>query len=241
MSQQVISQECPICMEIIDGHNNRVVTECGHTFHCSCLMQNASHNGFGCPYCRFKLAEETEDNDLEDDDEEWVDDDENEEFSIFGEDALTSFRMFHQRINGEEVEEESETLSTTSDSSAVEEESLLIPNVTYVAEKLLARGITFEDLVKNILFLEHSNFGAYYGNYERRSSQVYGQFRAIITQYVPPQEVDTSDTTEAITLSLNEPISIIQNTNIEPESVVLPLIAESKTIAEHKHREFLIN
>ena len=52
--------ECPICMDAIDPNKNRVTTECGHTFHCSCLMTNVSHNGFACPYCRTAMAEEVE-------------------------------------------------------------------------------------------------------------------------------------------------------------------------------------
>jgi L-lysine 2,3-aminomutase len=35
--------ECPICMDPIDGNKNSVVTECGHKFHCSCLMKNSCH------------------------------------------------------------------------------------------------------------------------------------------------------------------------------------------------------
>jgi hypothetical protein len=56
-----MTDECPICMDAIDPNKNRVTTECGHTFHCSCLMTNVSHNGFACPYCRTAMAEEVED------------------------------------------------------------------------------------------------------------------------------------------------------------------------------------
>jgi hypothetical protein len=62
--------ECPICMDSIDQISNKVITECGHTFHCSCLMKNAVHNGFGCPYCRTTMAEEPEFSD-EDEDEQY--------------------------------------------------------------------------------------------------------------------------------------------------------------------------
>jgi hypothetical protein len=228
--------ECPICMEEIIGQNNKVVTECGHTFHCSCLMQNASHNGFGCPYCRFKLAEELENDEEEDDeDEEWVEDDENENYSIFGEEALTSFRMFHQRLNGEEVEEEIESGSTFSE-NLEEEDSLLIPHADYISEKLLARGISFEDLVKNILFLEHSNFGEFYGNYERRSSQVYGQFRAVITQYKPPENDSVISNISEIPHLINDQDLISRSTNVNLESIELPSIAEPKSLKEYKHR-----
>ena len=64
--------ECPICMDAIEGLYNRVITECGHTFHCSCLMQNTAHNGYGCPYCRTVMAKDTE----QDDDTEGEEEDE---------------------------------------------------------------------------------------------------------------------------------------------------------------------
>ena len=35
--------ECPICMDQIEGDRNKVVTECGHCFHTSCLMKNVAH------------------------------------------------------------------------------------------------------------------------------------------------------------------------------------------------------
>ena len=40
--------ECPICYDEI-GSINVVTTECGHQFHCNCLMRSAALNGFGCP------------------------------------------------------------------------------------------------------------------------------------------------------------------------------------------------
>ena len=55
--------ECPICLEEIVGLKNRVTTDCGHTFHCRCLFNNAAHNGFGCPFCRAELADAVEDSD----------------------------------------------------------------------------------------------------------------------------------------------------------------------------------
>jgi hypothetical protein len=70
--------ECPICMDPIDGNKNSVVTECGHKFHCSCLMKNSCHNGFDCPMCRSAMVEdmeeEEEDDDHEDDDGSYTDD-----------------------------------------------------------------------------------------------------------------------------------------------------------------------
>jgi hypothetical protein len=72
--------ECPICMDPIDGNKNSVVTECGHKFHCSCLMKNSCHNGFDCPMCRSAMVEDMEDDEEEEeeDHEEDYDDDDSD-------------------------------------------------------------------------------------------------------------------------------------------------------------------
>ena len=210
--------ECPICMETIEGLCNRVVTECGHAFHCSCLMQNTAHNGFGCPYCRTKMAEEPEEPEEEDEELDFGYSDDESEVTIFDSDALTSFRMFHQRINGEEVEEEeAEEWESVVDE---EEEAGQLPDAAYIAEKLAARGITFEDLVKDALYQEHSNYGHRYNEYERRSSEVYGQFRAIMAQYTPPVVASAQDV----------PVPVVPApTVISEPAPALPIIAESKS------------
>jgi hypothetical protein len=232
VTEQVIAQECPICMDTIEGLCNRVVTECGHAFHCSCLMQNTAHNGFGCPYCRTKMADEPEEEEESDD---GYGDDESE-VTVFDSDALASFRMFHQRINGEEVEEEEAEEWATVDGEdedadvddVEEEESSPRPDAAYMVQKLAARGITFEDLVKNIMFQEHSNYGEHYSDYERRSSEVYGQFRAVISQYTPSEPTPAAQTPAPIVTS-------------EPTPVALPVIAESKSAAIPRRREFMVH
>lgn len=206
------AQECPICMDTIEVLGNRVVTECGHAFHCSCLMQNIAHNGFGCPYCRSKMADEPEEEYYEEDDE---DDDSIEVATVFEEDALISFRMFHQQNNGEEVEEDPEQWGVISWSDEEEDD---MPDATYMAEKLDARGITYEDLVKNILYQEHSDFGEKFVDYERRSSEVYGQFKAIISQYIPPVVVATPVLQHSNTIINHETLPVIA----EPKSAVIP-------------------
>jgi len=55
-----IEKDCPICMEVVSPEINSLITECGHTFHTSCLLNNVLHNGFGCPYCRRALVEEAD-------------------------------------------------------------------------------------------------------------------------------------------------------------------------------------
>lgn len=70
-----LKDKCPICMEEIESEKNRVITDCGHAFHCSCLMQNAAYNGFGCPYCRSTMAIEPLEEDDESDETESFEDD----------------------------------------------------------------------------------------------------------------------------------------------------------------------
>lgn len=50
--------ECSICFDVINASTNSVVTNCGHSFHCLCIMNNIAHNGrngLRCPYCREPL------------------------------------------------------------------------------------------------------------------------------------------------------------------------------------------
>lgn len=94
---------CPICLENISGSKNIVITECGHSFHCNCLMTNVSHNGFKCPYCRTKMCE-NDDSDEDDDDESTETDSVYTE--IYEDDMLRGLRLFNNIINGEEHAEE---------------------------------------------------------------------------------------------------------------------------------------
>ena len=62
--------ECSICMEQINNQVNKIVTECGHTFHATCLLKNTSINGYGCPMCRSTMVEEYENDDDDEDDDD---------------------------------------------------------------------------------------------------------------------------------------------------------------------------
>lgn len=82
--------ECPICMEEFQGATNKVITECGHTFHTNCLMKAVAYNGFGCPYCRTEMAEEiynSEHEEEEDEDEDDSYEDEEDARTIDSDDA----------------------------------------------------------------------------------------------------------------------------------------------------------
>ena len=64
-NQEVI--ECAICMDVIEGNRNIVTTECGHTFHCKCMMMNVAHNGFACPLCRAEMVDMPEEEEEDED------------------------------------------------------------------------------------------------------------------------------------------------------------------------------
>ena len=253
-----MSCECPICFENIEIAVNRVTTECGHIFHCSCLLQNAAHNGFGCPYCRKELAEELieeEDEEYEDeDDEDFVDEEER-----FLDGSLTSFRMFHQRLSEEEIEEESEVQVFPEVEYSDYRMADGIPNAEFVSRKLLERGISHEELVRSLLFMEHNNtLGGRAFVYENKSSQVYGQICAIIhqskqnylrnpnSQIIQIQNEQIEEINNEIQIQ-NERIEEInneiqrQNERIEEinESLIISDIAEEKITDRKICREFI--
>ena len=81
--------ECPICFDEIVGNINIITTECGHTFHCKCLMHNASVNGFGCPMCRQVMVEEGKEEDDSDSDEEDGEDSDDDDDTGYSQDIRT--------------------------------------------------------------------------------------------------------------------------------------------------------
>lgn len=216
MSTQQLN-ECPICLDNIEDMCNKVITECGHIFHCSCLMKNVNHNGFKCPCCRSKMADEDETNSESDDES-----DEDYEIIGFDENVLTSFRMFHQQINGEELEQEPEQEQAEEEEPEVELEEPT-PEANYVSQKLIERNITFEDLVKNILYQEHNN-----DDYELRAAEVYGQFRAVISQFTrrppPPLIPIPISPSPPIPLTIDRYNTIILEIHDECESDELEII-----------------
>ena len=49
---------CLICHQGIYGTIDRIIAECGHSFHASCLLENIPYNGYECPCCREEEDEE---------------------------------------------------------------------------------------------------------------------------------------------------------------------------------------
>ena len=165
---------------------NCVITECGHVFHTSCLMQNAAHNGFGCPYCRAVLAdvpaEEEDDDDVSEDltyDEERYDDH-----------ALRGMRwMFRQNsnepLNNEEDQEEDD--EDDEEENQVEEQ-VPKPSAAFISAKLVEQGITMVDLVKSLLSINHEEYEDF-EDYEQKENELFGKFRILISNYQPQTQV----------------------------------------------------
>jgi len=150
-------------------------------------MKSVAHNGFGCPYCRSKMAEE-----IANDDDSYMYEDGEEE--LYEDNALTTLRMFHQRLSGEEVEEEPEEENEDEEESVEEEEAAPVPTPAFIAKKLTDQGVTMEQLVKCLL-LNHEEYGAeeYDEVLDREDRVMFGKFRMIISNYTPEQEENMCD------------------------------------------------
>jgi hypothetical protein len=176
--------ECPICMDPIETTRNCTTTECGHCFHAKCLMTSVAHNGFGCPYCRTRMADEVADEDSEYDDDDEIDSE------PYDDDVLRGFRLFNNNINGEEhdeddVEEETFVNEESESESEAGAEDNAPPPVSYVAQKLVEQGVTMEQLLKAVLCSCH-DYERDYEDFERVESEIVGRISTILNNYTPP-------------------------------------------------------
>lgn len=133
------TNSCPICLDDINGENNKVTTECGHVFHNSCLMKNVFHNGFGCPYCRTEMSNVEEEDDDDDDDESFDSYGSGTTSQTYGETSeenylLRGARWLFQRAEGDALSDDLPT-----------------PSVDFIAQQLLAKGFTLSDVVGTLL------------------------------------------------------------------------------------------
>jgi len=47
---------CSLCHNHIEIDRNYTVTDCGHKFHTSCLVNNVQEIGIGCPSCSLNMV-----------------------------------------------------------------------------------------------------------------------------------------------------------------------------------------
>jgi hypothetical protein len=152
----------------------------------------------------------------DDDDSFYNDTETQQEAEEVSDEALTSFRMFTQRLDNEEPEEEPEEEAVEAVDHVEDED--LIPEPAYMVAKLMERGITYEDLVRNALYQEHTawDYSSTHPEERHHSSVVYGNFKAIISRYVreyddsgprwwggaPPRGLETPEVAENKTTAL---------------------------------------
>jgi len=142
--------ECPICMSEILNINFSI-TECGHSFHSSCLLKNIIHNNCSCPICRTLLVEPKPEpiyhdyNDEDDYDEDDIDtiNSSQEANDIADELAFIGFRSLFRQANNEEDYDYDDDY----------EELTLLPQE--VAEKMNNYGVSYIELVTTIMVLEN--------------------------------------------------------------------------------------
>lgn len=156
---------CPICLEDV-GTTNCVITECGHSFHSSCLMKNVAYNGFGCPYCRAAMANDP-------DEDETDDSDETEDYEDY---LLRGFRFFHNNLNEEEHD-----MDDRVDELAIERPDIK-PTTEYISGKLIESGITIEHFVKAML-KDVNEYENEEDEYDELDDQLFEKIRGIIINY----------------------------------------------------------
>jgi hypothetical protein len=128
-------------------------------------MRSIAFNGFGCPYCRFEMVEEIDDS--EDEEDEREDGDEEGE----GED--------------DDDDEEDEDYEGEDD----ENENQALPSFELIQKKFIDKGITYESLVKTIMFnsmIYHKNDNI--EEYRKYNTFMEELFFDIVSKYQSDQE-----------------------------------------------------
>ena len=183
-------EDCPICMEVFTGVSNIVVTECGHKFHTNCLMKSVAHNGFGCPYCRAKMAEEIEESDSEDegdDDDMSIDSEDQEALDREENRALGGLRWLFNRANNEEQDVFDDEDEDSDEEEDEEEDTEPKPSAAFIAKKLVEQGVTIEEMVQSML-LCHDEYQNEDEAFSRVDDILFDKIRVLISNFQPEQE-----------------------------------------------------
>ena len=95
--------------------------------------------------------------------------------------------MFYQRLNGEEVEEEQEE---ENDEDVEEfEEAEELPSLEIIKRKLIGNGVTYDDLVKNIM-LDHDEY-SFDADFEAIAENNYAVIKKAILKHTAGNVPDT--------------------------------------------------
>lgn len=151
-------------------------------------MQNAAHNGFGCPFCRTAMAEEPKE---DDDEDQWSDVSEEDQNEVYDDYALRGLRFMTNNLEGAthdilDVHDEDEEARASA--TEQEEAAVAVPSPAYITAKLVEQGVTMEFLVKALLFdhPEYDDDEELASELNRACDEVYGKMRIILSNYTPP-------------------------------------------------------
>lgn len=239
---------CSICLDDIDLNKNKLITECGHIFHTSCLLKNASINGFQCPMCRTVLVEEPEDDD--------DDDDEAEDDELYTEYALRGMRFLFQQASGQEIveaDEDYDEYETIDDDET--ENNIVVPTFEHIIEQLRINNVSMEDVVKTLV---SENYDGYSQN-EFANDDMFSLLDRIVIDYVPaplpaaPALLDITvdpilpiQTTNTISIGVDKemPCVIIEDSIIKKQYRVIQSqfrLVASKPMTSFNHNEVVGN
>jgi hypothetical protein len=192
----------------IDGTTNRVTTECGHEFHTKCLLSNIAYNGFGCPYCRSEMVEESvanrlhEDDDEDDDDDDEEDDgdddedDEDDGSELEESDILRGFRFMLERTTGEVLTNDDDVIEENEYQDERDRDETPKPSVALITKKLSENGVTIETFVKALL-LDHSEYNEVSEEeFYKINDDLFDKIRDIISNYKVEQEEELEEEQE---------------------------------------------
>lgn len=185
-------QECPICLECVEKDKNCMITECGHCFHTSCILQNAATNGFQCPYCRTQLAVETNDEqeyDSDDDSDETDSDTEEENQEQYTVEYFDEFwanienRMSYSELEARtytessdlqnqldwtQIDPESDIENDLSSDSTERLDQMPLPTAHELTEYLKTKGVTMENVLHVLIA---TNIDDYYDEIDVESPE----------------------------------------------------------------------
>lgn len=174
--------ECPICMDAIEVGKNCLTTECGHTFHSTCMLKNVSVNGFNCPCCRHEMVEEPKEEEEDDDDVElWGDDDEFDviDTTLDNDDLMRGFRLFWNTVEERQH-----------NSFDIEDDIPSLPSHFVIAEALKKHKVSYETLVQVLLCEQNDSLLEFNGYHDKNSVRHTFRMRKLISTmidgHVPP-------------------------------------------------------
>lgn len=199
-------------------------------------MQNAVHNGFGCPFCRTAMADEPKE---DDDEDQWSDVSDEEE--IYDDYALRGLRFMTNNLEGVphdilDVHDENEEQQEQEE----QEGDIDLPSAAFIATKLAEQGVTMEHLVKALL-VDHVEYedDAQFNDLDNANGDIFGKMRIIISNYTPPAEESATPVVQtpiAAAVPIPTPSAPTRQLSSEPKTYATT-ITPRRLVSEFIHDE----